>query len=342
MACVVFNTLAVPHFAEHFQIKPRALLQALGLHQLAVGHQLLQSFGQFYLDGLYRRQHLVARRHIVAAGVHRKTRNLLLDAARERVKQLQALHFVIKQLDADGQLGMLCREYVDGVAAHPKLAARKIGLVALVLHADELGDNVPLAQLVAGAQRHHHAVVAFGLANTVDGRHRGHNHHIAPLHEALGATEPHLLDVLVDGAVLLDEKVALGYVRLGLVVVVVAHKVLDRVLGEELSKFAVQLRGQRLVGRKDDGRAPHAGNHIGHGEGLTRARHAQQRLKGLAVVQPLHQLVDGLRLVARRRVRLEQLERRIGETDELAVLLFGDDFCDIRHGGGQQWELAGR
>ena len=66
----------------------------------------------------------------MAAGVHRKTRNLLLDAARERVKQLQALHFVIKQLDADGQLGMLCREYVDGVAAHPKLAARKICILS--------------------------------------------------------------------------------------------------------------------------------------------------------------------------------------------------------------------
>jgi hypothetical protein len=54
--------------------------------------------------------------------------------------------------------------------------------------------------------------------------------------------------VLVDRAVLLDEQVTLGDVGLGLVVVVVADEVLDRIPGEELAKLAVQLRGQGLVG----------------------------------------------------------------------------------------------
>jgi hypothetical protein len=59
---------------------------------------------------------------------------------------------------------------------------------------------------------------------------------------------------LID-AVLLDEQVALRDVGLGLVVVVVADEVLDRVLRKELAELAVQLRGQRLVGREDDRRA---------------------------------------------------------------------------------------
>ncbi len=278
----------------------------------------------------------------MAAGVHRKARNLLLDAARERVKQLQALDLVVKQLDADGHLRMLGRKHIDGVTPHAELAARKIRLVALVLHADELRDHIALAQPVARAQRHHHAVVALGLANAVDGRHGGHDDHVAPLHQALGATEPHLLDMLVDRAVLLDEQVALGHVGFGLVIVVVAHEILDRVLGKKLAKLAVQLRGQRLVGRKHDGRAAHAGDHVGHGEGLARARHAQQGLEGFAVVQPLHQLVDGLGLIARRRVGLEQFKRGVRKMDELAVLLFGDDFCDIRHGCGQRVGGSGR
>jgi hypothetical protein len=46
---------------------------------------------------------------------------------------------------------------------------------------------------------------------------------------------------------------------------------------------------------------------------------------------PLHQLVDGLRLVARRRVRLEQLERRIGKLTN-SPFAFRDDFCDIGMG----------
>ena len=169
VARVVFNALAVPYFAEHFQVKPGALLQPLGFHQFAVGHQLLQALGQLQLDGLHRCQHLVTRGDVVAAGVHGKAWDLLLDAPRERVEQLQALDLIIKQLDANGQLGVFCRKHVDRVAAHPELATRKIGFVTLVLHADELRNHVALAQLVPHAQRHHHAVIALGLANTVDG-----------------------------------------------------------------------------------------------------------------------------------------------------------------------------
>ncbi|MNV57335.1 hypothetical protein D3C71_1496640 [compost metagenome] len=237
---------------------------------------------------------------------------------------------------------MLGRKHINGVAPHAELAARKISLIALVLHAYQLCDYVALAQLVTGAQRHHHAVVTLGLANAVDGRHRGHDDHIRTLHEALGARKPHLLDVLVDGAVLLDEQVALRHIRLGLVVVVVAHEILHGVLGEELAELAVQLRGQGFVGREHDGRAPHAGDHIGHGEGLSRARHTQQRLEGFPIVQTFHQLVDGLGLVAGRWVRLEQFEGGVGEMDELAVLLFRYDFCEIRHRCGQRLVEAGR
>jgi hypothetical protein len=91
---------------------------------LPIAHQLLEALGQLQLDGLHRGQHLVARRHVVAAGVDREARDLLLDAAGERVEQLQALDLVVEQLDADGQLAVLGREHVDGVAAHAELAAR--------------------------------------------------------------------------------------------------------------------------------------------------------------------------------------------------------------------------
>ena len=68
----------------------------------------------------------------------------------------------------------------------------------------------------------------------------------------------------------------------------------------------------------------------------------EQRLERLAIVQAFDQLADGFWLVARRRVRLEQLEGRIGETDEFAVLLFRYDLCDIRDGFSQRLRGAGR
>ena len=223
-----------------------------------------------------------------------------------------------EEFDAYGQLGMLGREDVDGVAAHAELAPAEVLVIALVLHADQLRDDVALVDAVAGTQRHDHAVVAFGLADAVDGRDRGDDDHVAPLHQAFGARQPHLLDVLVDGAVLFDEQVALGHIGLGLVVVVVADEVFDGVLGKELAEFAVQLRRQRLVGREDNGRATQAGDHVGHGEGLARARHAQQGLEGFAVLDAFDQLFNGGGLIAGRRIGLKQLEGGVREMHELA------------------------
>ena len=50
----------------------------------------------------------------------------------------------------------------------------------------------------------------------------------------------------------LDVGVGARDVGLGLVVVVVGDEVLDRVVGEEALELAVELGGERLVGREDE------------------------------------------------------------------------------------------
>ena len=239
----------------------------------------------------------------------------------ERIEQRERIDLVVEEFDAQGQLGVFGREDVDGVAAHAEGAARKVGIVALVLHADELGDHVALAHLVAIAHDEAHLRVVLGLADAVDGRDGGDDDHVAALEQALGGGEAHLLDGLVDGAVLLDEQVALGHVGLGLVIVVVADEVLDGVVREELAELGVELRRQGLVGREDDGRPTHAGDDVGHGEGLARAGHAQQGLVAQAVFDAFAELGDGGGLVTRRRVGLKELERRAFVTDELTRVL---------------------
>jgi hypothetical protein len=324
----------VAHLLQHLEVEARALLEPLRLHQLAGLHQLVEPRAQLVLDGGDGVDHALARRHVMAARVDREARDLLAHAAGERIHQRQAFDLVVEQLDAQRQLGVLGREHVDGVAAHAEGAAAEVDLVALVLHADQLSDHVALAELVAHAQRHDHLVVVGRVADAVDGADTGDDDHVATLEQALGGTQPHLLDVLVDGAVLLDEQVALRHVGLGLVVVVVADEVLDGVPREELAELAVQLRCQRLVGREHDGRAAGARDHVGHREGLARAGHAQQRLEGQTVADALHELGNGLGLVAGRGVGLQQLERRVGKTDEAA---FRRRFAVGRCGGGTFW-----
>ena len=316
MPAVVLDALAVAHLLHHLEVEAGALLQPLRLDQLAILDELGHPLAQLDLDGFHRGQHPLARRHVMALGVDHEARDLLPHPAGQRVEQAQGFDLVVEQLQPQRELVVFSRKDVDGVAAHPEGAARKVGVVAAVLHADQLGDRIALAQLVAHPHDEAHLRVVLGLADAVDRADGGHDHGVATLQHALGGREPHLLDVLVDRAVLLDEQVALRHIGLGLVVIVVADEILHRVARKKLPEFGVQLCGQRLVGRKHDRGAAHAGDHIGHREGLARAGHAQQCLVGQAVLDAFAQQVDRLRLVARRRIGLEQLERRIGVADE--------------------------
>ena len=167
-------------------------------------------------------------------GVDRKPRNLLTNPTRQRIEQLKRFNLVVKQLNPQGQFGMLCRKNINGVAANPEMPAGELNVIALVLHADQLGDQIALAQLIALANDQHHLVVVRWVADTVDAGDRGHDHRVTTLQQRLGRRQPHLFNVLVDRRVFLNKEVALRHVGLGLVVVVIGDEVLDRIRGEEL------------------------------------------------------------------------------------------------------------
>ena len=168
--------------------------------------------------------------------------------------------------------------------------------------------------LVALAQVQDHAVVLGRVADAVDRRHRRDDDAVRPLEDRLGRGQPHLLDVLVDRAVLLDVQVARRDVRLGLVVVVVADEVLDRVVREELAELGVELRGERLVRREHQRGPAGARDDVRHRVGLARAGDAEQRLERQPVAQALDQLLDRLRLVAGRLETAGEARRGCSDT----------------------------
>ena len=101
------------------------------------------------------------------------------------------------------------------------------------------------------------------------------------------------VDAIVDGGVLLNEGVAARNVGLGLVVVVVADEVLDRVVGEELPELAIELRRQDLVVSEDQGGPLQLLDHTGHGEGLARAGGSEQDDVGVPGLEALGDRLDG-------------------------------------------------
>ena len=70
--------------------------------------------------------------------------------------------------------------------------------------------------------------------------------------------------------------------------------------GKELSELAVELRRQGFVGGEHQGRSLNLLDHVGDGEGLAGSRDAEQRLVRQAGLQPVDQLGNSGRLVARR------------------------------------------
>ena len=108
----------------------------------------------------------------------------------------------------------------------------------------------------------------------------------------------HAVDLLVDRGFLLDIGVGARHVGLGLVVVVIADEILDRVVREEALELAVELGRQGLVGREHERRPLGLLDHLGHGEGLARAGDAEQHLGAVLAPHALDQVGDRLRLVA--------------------------------------------
>ena len=150
------------------------------------------------------------------------------------------------------------------------------------------------------------------------------------------AAMPHAVDLLVDRGFLLDIGVGARDVGFGLVVVVVGDEIFDRVVGEERLELAVELRGQRLVRRQDQRRALRRLDHLGHGEGFARSRHAKKNLRAVVALDAFDQFADRLGLVA---LRLE-----LGLDDEF-LAAFGflrprRPMRRPRHGGNFRPALA--
>ena len=83
-----------------------------------------------------------------------------------------------------------------------------------------------------------------------------------------------------------------------MVIIVIADEIFHRIIGEKSFEFAIKLRGEGFVWRKNNRWALGVLYDPRHGEGLARARGPEQYLIGLARSDALHQLFDGGGLVA--------------------------------------------
>ena len=104
--------------------------------------------------------------------------------------------------------------------------------------------------------------------------------------------------MIIYRSVFLDKGIRRWHVGFRLVVIVVRDEILDRIVGEKLFELPIKLCGQGLIVRHDNRWALDLLDHMGHGEGFSRASDTQKRLRGKPSLNPLNQLFNRLRLVA--------------------------------------------
>ncbi len=298
IARIVLDPHARTGRLEHFKVELGALLQALGLQQLAVGLHPFKALGELFLDadnGLVQRR---ARGDIVRVRVDADLLKLADRLAGEGVEFLDGLDLVAEKADAPGAGVIVGGEDLQHVAAQTKRAALEGGVVSCVLQRDEVAHDLAGIFLRPHLQIEYHGGVGLHRADAVNARHRGDDDDVVALQDRAGGGVAHPVDGLVDGGLLLDEGVGARHIGFGLVVVVVGDEILHRIMGKIRLELAVQLRRQGFVRRQDQSGTLNVFNHFRHGESLAGAGDSEENLVLLRLVDPLHQLRDRMGLVA--------------------------------------------
>ena len=308
---VVLDPVAVAELAQHLHVEERALLEALRLQQPAARLEEAEPLAQLVHDALDRALELGGRGHVVARGVDPRVPHRAGGDPAEGIDGHQPLDAVAPELHPQRLRFGGGRKHLDHVAPHPEGAAAEVVVVALVLHRDQGPDEGVPVHGLARPQRHVHAVVGLGLADAVDAGHRGDHHHVAALEERRGRRVPHAVDLVVHQRVLLDVGVRLRDVGFRLIIVVVGHEVLDRARREERLELAVQLGGQRLVGRDHQRGPAEPRDQVGEREGLAAAGDPQQDGVGTPRPDDRDQALDRLRLIPGRSELRGEREQRL-------------------------------
>ena len=116
------------------------------------------------------------------------------------------------------------------------------------------------------------------------------------------------VDLIIDGAVFFNIGIGGGDVGFRLVIVVIAHKIFHRIIGEKSAHLGADLTGQGFVWFQNQCGAVALCNDIGHRKGFAGAGNAQQSLTFIPCFQALHQRFNSLGLVASRFERCFEVE----------------------------------
>src|SRR5690606_13632013 len=110
------------------------------------------------------------------------------------------------------------------VAPHAKTTAFEIEVVSFVEVVHKAIEKHVAPEFGSGAERDHHFLEILRRTEAVNAGNARHDDDVAPADQGAGGGDPETLDLVVDGRILLDKRVARRNVGFRLIIVVVADK----------------------------------------------------------------------------------------------------------------------
>ena len=309
MPRIVLDAVAISDRAHHLDVEHRALPHALRLRVFA----LLFKFGlppvelfQNRADGAL---FLRGGHDVMRLRIDRQSRQIVLAGANfpgQRVHLADGVHLSAPEFDCVSVV-LIRRINFQAIAAHAERAAAQI-LGALVLDVHQLAQQCLARRALPLLDHQEHAVIRFRGTEAVNAGDRSDDDDVPAFEQRAGRAHAQLVEFVVDRGFLLDIRVRGGKIRFRLVVIVIADKVFDGVLGKETLEFAVELRRERLVMREHQHRTVRPLDELGRRERLSGTGDAEQDLMLLARLDAARELLDGLRLIAARLVIAHEFE----------------------------------
>src|SRR5690606_21846064 len=168
IARVVLNAGTGTRGLDHLQIELGALLQPLGLQQLAGRHELVHSDLEVPLDLLDCLNEGRARRHIVAVRVDLDFLEALGLFAGQRVDLVDRFNLVAEERNAPGAVLVVGRKDFQRVPAHPEGTAHEVQVIALVLELRQLPLQDLAVQYLPFLDGSGHGGIGLRRADAVD------------------------------------------------------------------------------------------------------------------------------------------------------------------------------
>ena len=181
MSRIVLDARAEAGLLHHLDIELGALADPLRFQELVIFFEPGYPVPHLSLDGIAGGAHLFRRNDIEGSRVDRLIAELRPDLSGQRIDLGHTFDLITEKFDADREFIVVRGNDLERIALHTKSPAVEIHLIPLVLHIDELTDQIVTVLLHARAHGCHHVREVFRRADTVNTGYGRHYDDIPPL-----------------------------------------------------------------------------------------------------------------------------------------------------------------